>query len=212
MSIEVLFIYITIAFFYIISPGPAVFLAINNGAVADMKAVIASSAGNVLGLFVLSSVSILGLGAILISSALLFLVVKIIGAAYLVYLGLKQILKARKLNLVVEQNSNVNALSLKKYFLESFIVAVTNPKPILFFIALFPQFLNINSAIAPQFFVLTGIFMFISFLSLYSYGYIAKSAKRLLNSESIMQWFHRITGGLFIFMGIGLLKLKNTQA
>jgi len=92
---------------------------------------------------------------------------------------------------------------LLTYFTEGFILAATNPKPVLFFVAIFPQFLN------PQFFILTLSFMFISFCSLFAYGCIGIRAKQLLNKESAIKWFHRVTGGLFVGMGIGLMKLKN---
>ncbi len=211
MNTDILLIYSLVSFFYIISPGPAIFLAITNGLTANMKTVMISSLGNILGLFVLSAISILGLGALLLSSAVLFMAVKIIGAAYLIYLGIKQLLRSTSAALSVSGGEPAKVRSLWAYFTESFLLAVTNPKPILFFVALFPQFLAIDQPIAAQFFILTSIFMVLSFLSLITYGYISKSTRRLFSSESVMSWFHRITGGLFIVMGCALLKLKQTQ-
>ncbi|MDE1461288.1 LysE family translocator [Spartinivicinus poritis] len=211
MDIQLIIVYTMVSFFYIISPGPAVFLAITNGVTTNLNTVAISSAGNVLGLLLLSTVSMLGLGALLLSSALLFSTVKIVGAAYLIYLGVKQFLIARSIR-VLNTPEALPKRSALSYFTESFIVAATNPKPILFFVALFPQFLNVQHALLPQFLVLTGIFMLLSFISLLSYGFISKSAKGLLAKRVFMQWFHRITGGLFIMMGLSLLKLKNSQA
>lgn len=211
MNIEQLLIYSLVSFFYIISPGPAIFLAISNGMTADTRALIMSSTGNILGLLILSSVSMLGLGALLAASSTLFLMVKISGAAYLIFLGIKQFRAPTSLvsSAVSKQSRRRHLLS---YFREGFLLAVTNPKPILFFTALFPQFLSADFAIFPQFLAMTAIFMFLSFASLVSYGYVSKSARHLLANERSMTWFHRITGGLFIGMGIGLLKLKNTQS
>ena len=98
------------------------------------------------------------------------------------------------------------------YFFEGFFLAATNPKPILFFIAIFPQFIKIETSLMPQFFIMTIIFMLLSFLTLTSYGYLAKSAKKVFSNKMGMKWFHRVTGGLFIGMGIGLLQLKNAQS
>ena len=96
MNIDTLLIYVFVSFFYIISPGPAVFLAIYNGAVNGVKCVVVSALGNIIGLMLLSTLSITGLSAILLASATLFMAVKIIGACYLIYLGIKQIQSSNK--------------------------------------------------------------------------------------------------------------------
>ena len=207
MNIEVFLTYAFVSFFYVISPGPAVFLALHNGMTQDMKTVSISSFANICGLFLLSAVSISGLGAILSTSATLFMGVKIIGALYLVYLGIKQFKQAKSLKIKEEHTQKQE--SKKYYFTESFILALSNPKPIIFFIALFPQFLNLEANIMPQFFIMTGLFMFFSFLSLCAYGYLAKKARHLFLNKQKMTWFHRITGGIFIGMGITLLQLKS---
>ncbi|WP_421716416.1 LysE family translocator [Arcobacter arenosus] len=210
MDLHILFLYSVVAFFYVISPGPAVFLAITNGLVHDMRTVATSSFANILGLFILSSISISGLGIILLTSATLFMIVKIVGAGYLIYLGIKQFRSASSLKLKNDENRKIEK-SLKKTFLESFFLAVTNPKPIIFFIALFPQFLNLKSDITSQFFVMTGIFMFFSFFILCIYGFVAKSARGLFKNQNFMSWFHKITGGIFIGLGFSLLQIRNTQ-
>lgn len=209
MNIEVFITYAFVSFFYVISPGPAVFLALHNGMTQDMKTVAISSFANICGLFLLSAISISGLGAILSTSATLFLCVKIIGALYLVYLGIKQFKQAKKLKIQDENSQKKSQKSNKYYFMESFLLAVSNPKPIIFFIALFPQFLNLEKSIMPQFLIMTGLFMFFSFISLCTYGYMAKKARHLLLNKHKMTWFHRITGGIFIGMGITLLQLKS---
>ena len=211
MSLEIYIMYFFVSFFYIISPGPAIFLAISNGLTKDMKTVAISSFANILGLFLLSLVSITGLGTLLTSSATLFMIIKVIGAFYLLYLGIKQFKSIGDIKFTENNTHQHNKRSSRKFFLESFLLAVTNPKPIIFFIALFPQFLNTTIAIMPQFFILTGTFMFISFFSLLTYGFISKNAKKYLNNKKKMQWFHKLTGGLFIIMGLGLLQLKRVQ-
>ena len=207
MSFEVLTLYFFVAFFYIISPGPAIFLAISN----NIKIVALSSFGNILGLFILSAVSISGLGAILTTSATLFMIVKIIGALYLLHIGIKQFKTIGSIKLSENNTHKHNKKGSKAFFYEGFFLSVTNPKPIIFFIALFPQFLNLENSILPQFFLLTFTFIFISFFSLLTYGLIAKNVKRYLNDSNKMNWFHKITGGLFIIMGLGLLQIKRTQ-
>lgn len=170
-----------------------------------------SSAGNIAGLLLLSTISMLGLGALIVASSTFFFFVKILGASYLIYLGIKQFL-AQKTNFSNGKINTIEHRRLFSYFREGLLLAVTNPKAIIFFTALFPQFLNLESAVIPQFLSMTIIFMAISFGVLFSYGYISRSAKGFLASEQRMRWFHRITGGLFIGMGIGLLQLKNSQS
>ncbi|ADG93118.1 Lysine exporter protein (LYSE/YGGA) [Arcobacter nitrofigilis DSM 7299] len=208
MSIDTFLIYSVIAFLYVLSPGPAVMLAIVNGIRTDMKTVAVSSFANILGLAVLSTASILGLGVLILTSATLFLIVKIIGAFYLIYLGIK-FLRNRGILNIDEMEKNVKQKSRKSYFFESFFVAVTNPKPIIFFTAIFPQFLNLHEAIAPQFFIMTGEFLFFSFFGLCTYAFLSKKSKALLSNEKRMYWFNKFTGGLFIFLGLGLLRIKN---
>jgi len=209
MNIDILILYTVIAFFYVISPGPAIFMAISNGLTGAMKNVLYSSLGNISGLLLLSTVSMLGLGALLLASSSLFLAVKIIGALYLLYLGLKQIRLASRAKLAVDESAYIALKKPLQYFQEGFLLASTNPKAILFFTALFPQFLDLQQNITLQFFTMTGIFMLLSLCSLLSYAIIFRQAKSFLTKGSRMPWFHRISGGLFIGMGALLLQLKS---
>lgn len=212
MSAETLLVYAVVSFFYIISPGPAILLAIYNGLTGGVKCVMISALGNIIGLFFLSLISILGLGAILSTSSSLFILVKVVGAIYLVYIGVSQFTR-KTLPCNVSDNYSSNKRRTKTaYFKEGLLLAVTNPKPIIFFGALFPQFINVSSPIAMQFIALTFIFMLFSFLSLSSYGYLARLAKGFIGKEENVKWFHRVTGGLFICMGAGLLNLKSTAS
>ncbi|MBB1271239.1 LysE family translocator [Psychromonas sp. SR45-3] len=208
MNVDTLLIYIFVSFFYIISPGPAVFLAIYNGAVNGVKCVVVSALGNILGLMLLSILSITGLSAILLASATLFMAVKIIGACYLIYLGIKQIQSSNKDKRGSSYKLEQQQRSLLSYFKEVFVVAITNPKPIIFFAALFPQFLDTEQSLLAQFSIMTLIFMLFSFMSLSTYGYLAQRAKGFLSNSHNVKWFHRISGGLFVGMGISLFTVK----
>lgn len=209
MSYDTLILYSAVSFFYIISPGPAVFLAIYNGAINGVKSVVISALGNMLGLFLLSSLSITGLSALLLASSAVFMAVKIVGACYLVFLGIKQIHASQKIQAVPSQVSNKKQQPLTYYFKEGMLIAITNPKPIIFFAALFPQFLNTQQPLFLQFSVMTLIFMLFSFVSLSTYGYLAQRAKAFFAKPKSAQWFQLISGGLFIFMGISLLSIKS---
>ena len=209
MNIETLLIYTVVSFFYVTSPGPATLLAIFNGLRGNMKIVFISSFANIIGLGILSTASILGLGLLLKTSAVLFMAVKFIGAFYLIYLGVKYFKNTKTMNF---NDTNVKKDKTKLvYFYEALILAITNPTPILFFTAIFPQFLSLESDILVQFLIMTSIFLSISFLSLSTYGLIAKRSKQWLSNNNRMKYLQRITGSLFIGMGLGLLQLKHNQ-
>jgi threonine/homoserine/homoserine lactone efflux protein len=196
------------AFLNIISPGPAILLAISNGVSSGTKAVVASSIGNTAGLFILSSVSMLGLGLILQTSIVLFTILKFLGAAYLIYLGIKKF-RSTDTFFTDDLDETVKKVDYFKKFKEAFFVAVTNPKAILFFIAFFPIFMDTSLPAFPQFMIMTLTFMAMSFLSLMSYGFIAKSARHWFKNKTIVKAFHRVTGGIFIGFGIALSQVQN---
>ncbi|MDN5377739.1 MAG: hypothetical protein PWQ42_1035 [Sulfurospirillum sp.] len=209
MELHTWLLFIGVAMVAIVSPGPAILLAINNSVMYDLKAVALSSFGNILGLFTLSSAAMLGLGVVLHTSATLFLGFKVLGAMYLIYIGIKQF---RNLNNAFE-SLHVNKKKSKKelfgIFKKGYLVCVTNPKPIIFFTALFPLFVDINHAILPQFFILTFTFMALSFMTLMMYAYFAKSLKSWFALPSRAAWFNKISGILFVGLGVGLLGLER---
>ncbi len=196
--------YLIIAFFTITSPGAAILLAINTAMSMGIKALFFSTLGNILGLFILSSVAMLGVGVLLKTSPVFYTILKIIGALYLIYLGIKQMSNTH-LKLHLSKEVKHTKRTLITVFRRGFLVAVTNPKPILFFTAVFPLFIDEKRSITLQFFIMTATFMFISFCSLMFYGYISKRAKAWFFDEKKLKIFFRVSGTLFIAMGIGLL-------
>ena len=131
--------YLVISLLTITSPGAAILLAINNAMRYDLKAVFFSTIGNVLGLFLLSLVAMFGVGVLIKSSDWFFLILKIVGALYLIYLGFWHALTGHKHFQLSTEGISSN-YSAKKIFTNGFLVAATNPKPILFFTAIFPLF------------------------------------------------------------------------
>ncbi|WP_315982879.1 LysE family translocator [Aliamphritea spongicola] len=131
MNTDTLMMYLLISFFYVISPGPAILLAIFNSISHGMRAVMIGALGNITGLFILSLVSVGGLGAILMASTTLFMVVKILGASYLIYLGARQLF-SRKRQMKLQAEGVTEQRSGLSHYREGLLLAVTNPKPILF--------------------------------------------------------------------------------
>jgi len=207
MELSAWLLFIAVALVAIMSPGPAILLAISNSLQFGFKKVLLSSLGNITGLFILSSAAIFGLGAILKTSTTLFLVLKVIGAFYLIFIGIKQ--WRSKTNLFTDQrDTEIKIKSNKTFFLEGLLIAITNPKAIIFFTALFPQFINLENSLTPQFFIMSLSFMGMSFSVLTTYGLLAYKAKKWFSTQYRAKWFNRVVGGIFISLGAVMLQLK----
>ena len=210
MDLETTLAFAAVAIIAILSPGPAILLALRNSITFGTNAVIWSSLGNISGLFCLSASAMLGLGLLLKSSALLFGFVKILGAVYLFYIGVRHLIGGASL-LSVEANGATSTVlpTQRQLFREGMLIAITNPKPILFFTALFPQFISENAPLLPQFFILTGIFMFLSFVTLLGYSMVAARARAFLRRPLFALWVNRLVGVVFISFGAALLTLRR---
>lgn len=206
--------YAVMAALNIVSPGPAVLLAISNRIRFGSRSVYLSSLGNVLGLFVLAGCATLGLGAVVKDSAILFTIVKVIGAAYLIYLGFKQWRsKSNIFRRPVSDDELISkipgSLNRTAFFRGGFTLAVTNPKPLLFFAALYPQFLDFHAPLVPQFLIMTFTFMAISFVSLLTYAMLAGRAMTWFSRGDRATYFNKGSGAAFVFLGMGMLLLKR---
>lgn len=213
MDIHVLLAYSLVAAIAIASPGPASLMAINNSIQYGARSAIWSSLGNVSGLFCLSAAAMLGLGALLASSEILFNAVKILGAAYLFYLGAKQLLK--KNSMLANDgagSSKANRPTRMKLYKSAFLTAATNPKATMFFSALFPQFIDQGAALLPQFLILTSIFMALSLMSLGLYAMLASRAKGVLTRPAFSRWVSRVVGTTFIGFGAAILMMRRQTA
>ncbi|WP_121628934.1 LysE family translocator [Poseidonibacter antarcticus] len=206
MNFHLYLAYLSISFFTIVSPGAAILLAINNGLYYDLKAVLISSVANIIGLFILSVIAMIGISSILLISHNFLIGLKIIGAIYLIYLGIKQIIN-KNTKIFLKKNHTHSEYNKIHIFRKGFFIAITNPKPILFFSAIFPLFLDKTKDINLQFFLMTFSFMFISLCSLMTYGFLSKTAKAWFLEEKSLKLFYKISGFLFILMGIGMLYL-----
>jgi len=210
MNIETILTFSAVAWLAILSPGPAILLALRNGVAFGIRASAWSSLGNVTGIFVLSAAAMLGLGVLLKSSAFLFGAVKLLGAVYLFYVGLRHLFgRGSLVGGSTDQSDREEAPTPPALYREAFVLAATNPKPILFFTALFPQFINTDTPVLPQFLVLTAIFMVLSFLTLIGYAVVAGRTRVFLIDPRFVKWINRVVGGVFISFGAALLALRR---
>jgi len=193
------------------SPGPGVLLAISNAMAVGPRQTVFSSLGNAAGLFIVSGAATAGMGALLAVSASAFLVVKLIGAGYLVYLGIRQ-WRSAPMQLDATARSPHQPHTAGRLFLQGMGVAVTNPKAILFFTALFPQFLTPGPSLLSQTLLLTATFTALALVSHACYVGLFRSLRRFLAEARHMRLFNRISGGLFVLLGLSLLRLRNKAA
>ena len=193
------------------TPGPGVLLAISNSMAVGPRHTVFSSLGNAAGLFIVSAAATAGVGALLAVSASTFLAVKVTGAAYLVFLGVRQ-WRSLPLQLDARAARGRQPRTASKLFLQGLGVAVTNPKAILFFTALLPQFLTPGRPLLMQTVLLTATFTALALASHAFYAGLFRSLRRLLTEARYLRLFNRISGGLFVLLGLSLLRLRNRTA
>lgn len=186
-------------------PGPAVILTIRNSLKYGYKASIANILGNFIAMVLLATLSAAGLGALIVSSSSLFVILKFFGCIYLIYLGIK----SWKAPYIQKENQNksqqINKKSFMVLFKEGLGVGISNPKAIAFFTALFPQFVDPTKNFIPQFLTLILTIEGISFIVLTGYAISASLAPPFLSKKKPMAIFNKLTSICFIGFGIALL-------
>jgi homoserine/homoserine lactone efflux protein len=209
LSTWLLFVLISLATTF--TPGPAVLMAISNSVSLGPRRSLYGSAGNAAGIFIVSSAAISGLAVLLHTSAYAFAALKLIGSAYLIYLGISQWNNRANIFSRISAGDTDAGSSRPKLFFNGLLVAVTNPKGILFFTALFPQFMPPDTASNELFLLLTTTFSFCTILSQITYISIARFSRRWFTSHTRALAFNRILGTVYICLGASLFRLRNSM-
>lgn len=207
MSWTTWWLFATTEFVLCLSPGPAVLFVLSSALRCGARRSIAANLGILAANVIYYVLSATGLGAVLAASRMLFSVVKWAGAAYLIYLGATAIL-GKSVAFDVEPGKAVGA---RRLFGDAFVVQASNPKAILFFSALLPQFLDARHAIAPQVAILGVTSVLIEFCVLLGYGLVAGRAMHLAREPRYALWTNRIAGALLIGAGTGLAVLRRAS-
>jgi threonine/homoserine/homoserine lactone efflux protein len=192
------------SFAIIVVPGPSVLFVIGRGVALGRRAALATVFGNAAGAYVLVLLIAAGLGPLLERSEQLLMIVKLVGAAYLLWLGIKAIRDRRKLIDVI--GSPVEARRTRVILREGFVVGVLNPKVMLFFTAALPQFVATDGApVAVQMAVLGLVFVAIALVSDSMWGLAAGTARGwLAGRPRHLEGVGAIGGGLMIAVGVRL--------
>jgi threonine/homoserine/homoserine lactone efflux protein len=173
-------------------------LAVNHGVNFGFLKTVFSGLGNLTGNLLMALVSIVGLGALLITSGFIFTILKWAGILYLLFIGIKIILAPIKHDIQNESQLPKKRSGAWRLFIDGFIIAIGNPKGILFFTALFPQFINLEKASIDQFIV---IFLTLGSVALgcyMTYALCGVKLSRLFRLHSFRKIFNRLTGSVFI--------------
>jgi threonine/homoserine/homoserine lactone efflux protein len=192
------------------TPGPAVLLAVSNSMDVGAKRTAFSSVGSSAGIYVVSGLAMLGMGAILSMSANAFLVMKVVGAMYLIWLGVK---RWRSKEALISSDTGNDAPTDRRerknwqLAAQGLGVSLTNPKSILFFSALFPQFIIPGEPLFGQYLLLTTTFAVCALVSHAFYVALISLVKRHVVAHARL--FNRIVGGTFIALGLGLLNTRH---
>lgn len=215
MHLSAWFLFVGVSLFMAFTPGPAVLLAISNSLALGPRRAMLGSLGNAAGIFMVSGATMAGLGVLLMGSATAFMALKLAGAGYLVYLGIKQWRRASSpfVAAAATQASRDAAAHPRARLLgQGLMVALTNPKSVLFFSALFPQFIRPDTPVIEQFMVLTTTFAACTVFSHAVYVLLARSLRRHFENPTHARLINRVGGGLFVLLGLGLLQLRAKAA
>ena len=204
MSFNFLFIYLMTVFIASILPGPSMLLALTHGMNYGARRTLFSAMGNVTVTLVQASISIAGLGTILVASETVFNAIKWAGAAYLIYIGIGLFLSPKSSLPLSAQSNPTKELSLRKMYLQAVFVTAGNPKAIVFFTAIFPQFID------PDFYLIQSCMLlvicaFVAFACFMIYAIGGQEIVSLFSKTTVGQYINRVIGGTFIGVGVGLV-------
>ena len=201
MSIESWIAFATASAILLVIPGPTILTVIGYSVTQGRRAAVPLVAAVALGDSTALAVSLLGLGTLLATSAIAFTIVKLAGAVYLVYLGVKM-LRAGFETSSLAATSPANP-SHWRLFLNTYIVTATNPKGIIFFMAFLPQFVDTAAGTAVrQMWVLAITFVSLAIVNATLYTIFAGYAAALLASGKARRWFNLGGGSLLSAAGL----------
>jgi threonine/homoserine/homoserine lactone efflux protein len=189
----------------LIIPGPTVLLVVSYALTQGRRVALAMAAGVALGDFTAMTLSLAGLGALLLASATLFTALKWIGAAYLVYLGIRLWRAPPVLPEVDAAEPRTRGI-----FGHAFIVTALNPKSIAFFVAFVPQFIDHARPLPPQFAIMEATFVFFATANALAYALAADKLRTRIRKPRTLTWINRAGATCLVGMGAATVTLART--
>ena len=187
---------------FVFIPGPATLLTVARATSSGTKVGIATGVGIAAGDVVHTFMAIIGISAVIAASATLFSIVKYVGAAYLVYLGIQAILAKTP----SDPTARALPVTAQKAFRQAILAEVLNPKTALFFLAFLPQFVRPeNGSVALQLMVLGIVFVLLGLLSTVVFAVSAASLGNFLRRNPVvLKWQGKVVGGIYCALGVRL--------
>lgn len=194
--------YLAVLFGFVFIPGPAVLLTVARASSSGTRVGLATGLGIAVGDLIHTALAIVGISAVILASAFLFSLIKYLGAAYLVYLGLRAILEKAPL----ANSLQTSRLTAGQAFRQATLAEVLNPKSALFFLAFLPQFVQPeNGAVALQLGILGVLFVLMGLLSTVVCALGAGSLGSFLRrNPTVLRWQGKVVGGIYCALGVRL--------
>lgn len=211
MELQVWMAYFVASWAIALSPGSGAVLSMTHGLAYGVKKTSMTIAGLQLGLAVILLVAGVGVGALLLASATAFTVVKFAGAGYLIWLGFNQ-WRAR-VGVAPDAGeaapAQVAVPSARERFVTGFFTNVTNPKGIVFMVAVLPQFIDPTRGLWLQLLILLATTVVVDLIVMHGYAFLASRAQRWLATARARRAQNRVFGGVLMAMGASLLLVKR---
>lgn len=200
-----------------ISPGSAAVLSLGHGLAYGARHTSLTIAGMGLGLALVLLIAGGGVGALLLASSLAFTVVKVLGAAYLMWLGWKQWRSPVSLDAVADEAAQLPAVqnrlpNARERLTTGFLTNATNPKGIVFMVAVLPQFIDPHRPLWLQLAILLVTSVMVEVIVMHGYAFLASRAQRWLSTARARRTQNRVFGGVLMAMGATLLMVKRAAA
>ncbi|MBB1452753.1 LysE family translocator [Pseudoalteromonas sp. SG43-1] len=202
IDVAALAVFIPTFFFVSITPGMCMTLAMTLGMSIGVRRTLWMMIGELLGVASVAIAAVLGVASVMLNYPDAFAILKWVGGAYLIYIGVNMWRAKGKMSVDTSKPSDVSRQSL---FTQGFVTAIANPKGWAFMISLLPPFISVEHAVAPQLLVLLGVIMTTEFLSMLAYATGGKSLRLFLSRGDNIKWMNRIAGSLMGLVGIWLI-------
>jgi len=221
MNFDTITTFAVISFLLVVSPGPNGVLFLKTVPTYGKR----SGMGNLIGIFtatyVHGALSFFGLSAIILSSATLFMMIKITGALYLAFLGIKALLQVFKTNDKSKDETRIKIkenLTIKRKkrsdlssFLEGFLTQILNPKVSMFYLAAFPQLIDFQNSVITDIFLLVSIHSFSIFIWFTGFIFILGKSTEMLESNYLQKIVQSFTGTVFLYFSYKILSVESNS-
>ncbi len=191
----------------VVIPGPTVLLVVSYALGQGWRTAFPMAVGVALGDFTAMTLSMVGLGALLAASATVFLVLKWIGAAYLIWLGIK----LWRAGGTLDAKPRTDKVSAFKMLAHAWLVTALNPKGLTFFVAFLPQFLDAKANFLDQMLVFEATFLVLAFTNAFGYALVASRARAMVHNARAISLFNKAGGTLLIGAGVAAVAVRGAQ-